>query len=693
MTHFAFLFVSTALVSALTTPARAADPVPQNDHVETPPEIIVTAPYQRARDDVLSGTSVLSGSDLTAALRPSIGETLARQPGVSATSFGPNASRPVLRGLQGERVRVLTDGIGSIDVSNTSVDHPVAINPLTADRIEILRGPAALLFGSSAIGGVVNVIDSRIPRHVPGETIHIDGIASYGSAVNQRSAGTKIDVPLGRFVVHIDGSYTKTDDLRTGGFILAPALRAQAAASSNTDISALANLRGDLPNSASRTWDVAGGAAYIDDGGTIGFSVNRYETLYGIPIRYALDPDIGAEQVRIDARQTRVDARAEVNIDGGFLDRIRFRGSFADYAHNEIDETGIIGTTFLNQGWEGRLEFVQSAKTGWQGASGVQFAIRDFDVIGDEAFVPKNTTDNFGVFTLQSFDMGSLKGEIGARYEQTHIQSEINTVIGNDALTRRYKTVSGSAGISYELFAPLRLGVSLSHTERAPSAEELFASGPHAGTQAFEIGNPDFRVERSNGIEASLRAKGDGYEVSVAAYYSRVQNFIYEDRTGSNIDGLPVFQFRQADADYSGIEGEASATIMRLGPYAIAADILGDVTRATIESEPRNTAAPRIPALRLLGGLEARSDAIDARAEIEWVDRQSRVAAFETETAGYTMVNASISWHPFGKAQGTNIILSANNLFDVEARRHASVLKDYAPLAGRDLRVSVRFVI
>ncbi len=683
------LLASTVLIAA---PAGAED-APPTDHVEAKRDIIVTAPYERARGDVLSGTSVLTGDRLTAALRPSIGETLARQPGVSATSFGPTASRPVLRGLQGERIRVLTDGIGSIDVSNTSVDHPVAINPLTADRIEVLRGPAALLFGSSAIGGVVNVIDSRIPRRVPTEAFHIDGIGTYGSAANERSGGGEFDLPLGKFVVHVDGSYAKTGDLRTGGFILSPALRAQAADNADPAIAELADLRGDLPNSASRTWDVAGGASYIDEGGSIGFAVSRYESLYGIPVRYSLDPAVEAEQVRIDAKQTRVDARAEVNTGGGVLDKIRFRGSFADYAHNEIEEDGAIATTFLNKGWEGRLELVQTARGGWQGASGAQFAIRNFDVIGDEAFVPKNETNSFGVFTLQSLDLGRFKGEIGARYERTHVASEVNAIIGNDALTRRFNAVSGSIGASYEIFAPVRLGLSFSHTERAPSAEELFANGPHAGTQAFEIGNPDFRTERSHSVEASLRAKGEGYEVSLAAYYSRFKNFIFEDQTGDLIDDLPVFQFRQADADYWGVEGEVSLKLFDMGPFTINADALGDYTRATIKRPGGNAAAPRIPALRLLGGLEAQSTAVDGRVEVEWVDRQSRVAAFETTTAGYTMVNASLAWRPFGREQGTSIVLSANNILDVEARRHASVLKDYAPLAGRDLRVSVRFAI
>ena len=249
---------SFANAAGIIAPAWAEAPdaskPPSAYHDDVPNDIIVTAPFNRDRADVLSGTSVLKGSDLTRELRSTIGDTLAHLPGVSATSFGPNASRPVLRGFQGERVRVLKDGIGSIDVSNTSVDHAVVINPLTADRIEVLRGPNALLYGSAAIGGVVNVIDSRIPRKIPDEPVHVDLIGTYGTAAEERSGGGSVDVPVGgKIVFHIDGGYTKTGNLRTGGFLLSPALRMSAQASPDAAIRDLANLRGDLPNSAART--------------------------------------------------------------------------------------------------------------------------------------------------------------------------------------------------------------------------------------------------------------------------------------------------------------------------------------------------------------------------------------------------------------------------------------------------------
>ncbi len=306
----------------------------------------MTAPVQQSEADVLSGTSIVTGAELERSIRPTIGETLARQPGVSATSFGPNASRPVLRGFQGERIRVLTDGIGSIDVSNTSVDHAVVINPLLAERVEVLRGPSALLFGSSAVGGVVNVIDTRIPRSVPEKGYRLSGMATYGSAATERSVAGATDVAVGKqFVLHADGSYLKTDDLKIGGYVLSPRARAEAQASAAQapndplDFGTVANLRGRLPNTASETWTAGLGGALITDTGSLGIAYSHYDSLYGVPIRYALTP--GSEEPeapRLSLVQNRLDLRGEIETGGGFLDRIRLRAGAAQYRHYELEE-------------------------------------------------------------------------------------------------------------------------------------------------------------------------------------------------------------------------------------------------------------------------------------------------------------------------------------------------------------------
>ncbi|QAY75946.1 TonB-dependent receptor [Sphingosinicella sp. BN140058] len=672
---------------AASTAVAAVNESAATAHADHAQEIVVTG-FRRNREDILSGTSVVTGAELTRDLRPTIGETLARQPGVSATAFGPNASRPVLRGFQGERVRVLTDGIGSLDASNTSVDHAVAVNPLTAERIEVLRGPAALLFGSSAIGGVVNVIDARIPRRVPDEAAHVDGILTYGSAANERSANATIDVPLGgSFVLHADGNYSNTDDLEIGGHVLARALRSEAAASGDPAIRALADLKGKLPNTAAETSDVALGAAWISGENNVGFSINRYDSLYGVPIRYSLDPQEEPEAPRIDIKQTRVDGRAEIDTGSGFVDQVRVRGGYSDYRHDELEDTGEIGTTFLTKGAEGRVELVQSQRGGWGGGFGAQYFRRHLDVIGEEKFLPESRTSQFGLFTLQNYRSGRFRAEVGARYEHQKVSAEADADLGNEAERRSFDSWSGSAGASYEIAPGLRLGVNGSHSQRAPSAEELFANGPHAGTQAFEVGDPDLSQEKSWGLEGTLSAQGDGYSLSASVFRSWFDDYIYEARTGAVEDGLPVFQIGQADARYFGIEFEGSLRVARVGGFAVNLDGVADYVRATIDSVGP---APRIPPLRLLGGIEAQSERLQARAEIEWTDEQDRLAPLETPTAGFTLVNASVSWQPLAQHPGTSLTVSANNIFDVDARRHASFLKDVAPLAGRDVRLTAR---
>ncbi|WP_184080213.1 TonB-dependent receptor [Sphingobium subterraneum] len=666
-------------------------------HQSRADDIVITGVIQRDRLDTLGGTSVLSAQQLTRALRPTLGETLSRQPGVSSSSFGPNASRPILRGLQGERVRILSDGIGSFDVSNTSADHAVAINPLTAERIEILRGPAALLYGSSAIGGVVNVIDARIPVRVPKAPVSADALATYGSAANERSVSGKVEVPIGdRFVAHVDGSRSKTDDLRTGGHILSPALRTEAAASGDPDIASLATLKGDLPNSAAESWEVAGALAFIDSNGNLGVSVSHLDNLYGVPVRYSFDPAEPAEQVRLHMKQTRADLRGEIRTQGGFLDRIRLRAGFADYQHAELEEDGTVGTTFSAQGIESRLELVQAKRGGWEGASGVQYYARDFNVVGEEKFLPANITSQIGLFTLQSLDLGKVRLEGGARYEHARVRAKEDAGLGTPETRRKFDALSFSAGASVEIIPSWRIGINLAHSERAPSAEELYARGPHAGTQAFELGNPNFGIEKNNGIEATLRGRGTHYTLSLGAFYNRFSGFITDTRVPDAaceavLDDEPLtlscFQYAQSKARSWGIEAEGSATLIHGDRGSLNVDAGADYVRTTIVG---SGPAPRIPPLRLMGGLDWTSARTTTRVEIEHSFAQNRITALETATPDYTLVNASFSIKPFANNDKVNLTLSANNIFDVTARRHASVLKDYAPLAGRDIRVTVR---
>jgi iron complex outermembrane receptor protein len=687
-------------------------PVPTSSRAApAPKDIIVTGVLQRTESDVLQGTSVLSGEALTRNLRPTLGETLARLPGVSATSFGPSASRPILRGFQGDRIRVLTDGIGSIDVSNTSADHAVIIDPLLAERIEVLRGPEALLYGSSAVGGVVNVIDTRIPRSVPAEGYRLNGIATYGSAANERAISSAGDVAVGRhLVLHADGSYLKSENLHIGGYALSPVARAAALSQVGLpqdvapgeepiDFAASAAIKNTLPNSFAETWTAGVGASVITDTGSLGVSYSHYDSLYGVPIRYATAVGQEQEAPRLDVVQNRYDLRGEVDTGGGFLKQVRIRLGHADYRHFELAPDGSVGTAFYNNGTEGRFELVQAKHDGWSGASGVQYFNRIFNVVGDEAFLPKNETNQVGLFTLQQLDLGAFKAEAGARYESTDLAARADAFNRFFAGKRHFSAVSGSLGGSYGFSDAIRVGLSASHTERAPSAEETFANGGHAGTQAYELGSPDFRLEKSNGLEATVHVHADRFNFDAAAYYSWFKNYISENQVDQAVCeaaaapsgrqvGLPCFQYQQRDAHYYGFEGDASAMLFRVGSYKINGDILGDYVHANIvDLGP----VPRIPPARALGGIEAQGDLITARGEVEHLFEQNSIAAFETPTSDYTIVNASVSLKPFGADSKTYLLVSANNIFDVNVRRHASFLKNFAPLAGRDIRVSLRF--
>jgi iron complex outermembrane receptor protein len=667
-------------------------------------DIIVTAPFVRELD-VLAGTSVLTGTDLQRELRPQLGDTLTRLPGVSATSFTPGASRPVLRGFQGERIRVLTDGIGSIDVSNTSADHAVTIDPLTSERIEVLRGPAVLLFGGQAIGGAVNVIDRRIPRTVPENGAHFDAIGVYGSAADERSIAGAGDLALGTggLVLHLDGSFRKTDDLRVGGFVLSPELRAEQleiaeeeAAEGHLDEAAealeLASRRGRLPNSATEQRTAGAGLALIRDGFSFGGSVSWFDSDYGVPSRPGAghhhgESEEGGEEhsaetpVTIGLEQVRVDLRGEFEIGSGFLDRIRLRFGAADYEHTEF-EGEEVGTIFKSDGLEGRLELVQRERNGWRGASGVQYFSRDLVAIGAEAFVPPNETRQFGLFTLQEFQLGPVGLEAAARYEHSDVSSDD---VGVD---RNFNAFSAAIGASVEVAPRTRVGLNLSRTERAPAAEELFSNGPHIATQSFEVGDPGLVKEKSWGAEAYVRVQGDGFSLAATAFANRFDDFIFQADTGEEEDELPVFQYFQRGARYYGFEAEASATLFEAGGFRFIADGVADYVRATVRAG--GGPVPRIPPLRLLGGVEAQSDTLEGRLEVEWVDDQERVANFENRTDGHTLVNASISWRPWGRERETVLLLSANNMFDVDARRHASFTREFVPLAGRDIRVSAR---
>ena len=684
------------------TDSAAEPPTPGDaakSHPDTDQAIVVTG-VKRSAGDVLGGVSVMDKEILTHAVRPSIGETLKDQPGVTASSFGPTASRPILRGLQGERVRVLVDGIGSLDLSSSDPDHAVAINPLTAERIEVLRGPSALLFGSSAIGGVVNVIDTRIPRAVPDGPVSVDALLNYGSAANERSGNLSVDVPFGgHFVAHADGSYSKFDDLRVGGHLLSEPLREQAEASSDPEIRELADLKGKIPNTSGRIDDVAGGLAYVDGDLNIGISYNHHDARYGVPIRFSLDPAIEPEVPTIDAHQDRGDLRANVPL-GGFFKIAELRGGISNYRHNEIEDDGEIGSRFYSKGQEFRGDVVQNERGGWGGTTGFQYLHQDARIRGDEKYLPDSLNRQLGLFTLQSMVAGKVRFEAGARVEFSRLHADEDeriaelveeigepTTLGEAPLNRNFTVWSASLGANYEFLPGWRAGLSLSRSERAPSIDELFSFGPHGGSQQFLIGDAELDPERSTGIELSLHHTSGPIHLQGSVYYTHFGNYVFQAPTDEIEDGLPLYEYREGKATYYGFELQADAKFGHAFGVEWGGEVVTDAVRATI----RNFGpAPQIPPFRVLGALTGSRGQVDGRVEVERVSAQDRTAPNETSTRGFTLVNASIDYHPFAANPELTLSLQGNNLFDVDARRHSSVLKDYAPLTGRDIRLTAR---
>ncbi|GMN04285.1 TonB-dependent receptor [Erythrobacter sp. MTPC3] len=655
--------------------------------------------------DILAGTSVFEADDIQRNLNGQIGEVLAKLPGVSATSFAPGSSRPVLRGFQGERVRVLVDGIGTADVSNTSVDHATSIDPLTAERIEVLRGPAVLLYGSQAIGGAVNVIDKRIPTRVPEEAFHLDALVAADTASDLRTGGASIDVPIGsNFVVHVDGSWRETDNLEIGGFQLSPALRAELLAEAAEEeaegefeeaeeFRESADQAGFIPNTAAETWTINGGFGVILGESTFGASIGYYDTNYGVPGRpgteHAHEGEEGEEEggeeegeeiVSIDLEQFRADFKGDIALGDGFFSQLKLRAGYSDYTHTEF-EGEEVGTVFESNSIETRAELVQNESGPSRGSIGIQYRYRDFFAEGAEAYVPPNTTDQFAVFGLQEFGTGPFQLELAARYETTDVEDTVNNI------ARDYDTVSGAIGLVWEGDDALRAGVNLSRAERAPSAEELFSNGPHIATQAFEIGDADLEVESAWGAEVFVRGTAGSAQFNLAVFQQWFDDYIYLTETGDEEDGLPVFVYLQQDADYFGVEGDVTFPLFDNGDFGLITDLRASYIKAELGD---GTNVPRIPPLELLGALELQSSAFDLRGEVQWFAEQDETAAFETSTDDFALVNLLVSWRPLANREGVTVQLAADNIFDVVGRRHASFTKDFVPLAGRNVRASVR---
>jgi iron complex outermembrane receptor protein len=633
-------------------------------HSET---VVVSATAEAATlSELAQPVSVLSGSELTSRLQPTLGETLAQEPGVSSTYFGPGASRPVIRGLGGDRIRILQSGVGTADASSTSPDHAVSYDPLGAEQIEVVRGPATLLYGSNAVGGIVNVLDGRVPDGPAEHLLRGRAEGALASSDDERSGAVSLDGGRSAFAWHADFLKRKTDDVNIPGFARSAALRAEEPQDEEA--------RGVLPNSYTDNTSGAVGASLVGTRGFLGASFNGLDSNYGSPAE---------EEVHIELRQRRGDVRGEWHQPFAGLRNLRLRVGIANYEHTEF-EGEEAGTRFTNDAWEGRLEAAHGSLGPFQGTMGVQASSRDFAAIGEESFVPPTTTDVLALFAFEEARRGDWRFQLGGRWETQDTDAR-----GDVLISRDFNALSGSGGIVYSPGQVWSAAVTVARSVKLPNAEELFANGPHLATNAFEVGNPDLGKERSLGVDLSLRRRAGRVTGDVTFFMNQFDGFIFEQLTGEEEDGLQLIEFVQRDARFVGAEAQLAIDLVHAEPHHLHVDLSADYVRAELRGS--DEPLPRIPPFRLGAGLHYEGEAWSARVELRGAARQDRLAPFERATAGYTLLNASVGRRLFFGRRIVELLLRGTNLTDEEARNHVSFLKDLAPLPGRDVRLDVRF--
>jgi iron complex outermembrane receptor protein len=646
-------------------------------------EIVVTAgPDERQAVEVAQPVSVLSGTQLSERLQPTLGETLAREPGVSSTYFGPGASRPVIRGLGGDRIRVLENGIGVGDASSTSPDHAVSADPMSAQTIEVLRGPATLLYGSSAIGGVVNLLDQRIPDTLPARAVEGSFAVQGGTVAEELSGSLSAQGRLnGRVAWHLDALKRRTEDYKIPGLAAVEEEHAGEAEAEHEE-------QGVLENSAIDSEGLGLGLSYVVEAGFLGVAASGFNTDYGIPGGHhheeeAAKPGGSLQEeaeagVTIGLQQRRLDVQAGLTRPFSGFRGLKLRFGATDYEHTEF-EGEEVGTVFRNNAWEGRLELPHRRLGPIRGSIGVQVSSRDFEAIGEEAFVPPTDTTSVAVFAFEEFGSGRLRPQLGLRFESQDTSAQA----GPD---RSFQGLSGSAGLLWLPDEDWSFGLSVARAVKLPNAEELYSNGPHIATNQFEIGDPDLDEETSLGLDLSLRRRTGRLTGEINVFVNRFDKFIFEERTGEEEDGLPVFRYVQRDAQFWGGELHADLELLHTDPHHVELELLADFVRA--ELRDTDEPLPRIVPPRLGAAVVYQGSPWSARVEVRRVQKQDRVAELETETPGYTMLDASVGYRFFAGRTIHDVALRGTNLADEEARNHVSFLKDLAPLPGRNISLS-----
>jgi iron complex outermembrane receptor protein len=680
----------TALATAMAAPVAAQDTPPtQQDDIRIEERVVITMPGpSREADELIGNAAVINRDEILDRLEPSLGDTLAKQPGIASTYFGPAASRPVVRGLGAERVLVLTNSLGVIDASAASPDHQVTGDGIDATRIEILRGPAALAYGGQAIGGVVNVIDGLIAETVP-DAPTADGLAAYTSVNEGTQLAARGQAPVGSVVFTASASQRDAEELSIPGFSESNALRAEEGFPDEE--------QGTLENSYLETDALAGGVSWVGDAGFIGVSVRQSNALYGLPGAHGHEEEEEEEEGHdeeeheeeeeapfIDLSQTRYDIRGGLHFHGQTIDRVSAAVSIVDYDHTEFEGPGEPGTVFETTGHEARIEATHNPIMGLEGTVGLQHSFKKLGAAGDEAFITPTKTERLGVFLYEVLKLDNDIGiEGGLRFDNSRLDNAIQGERSFDAL-------SGSIGVHRHINDTLFLGGQISYTERAPSDTELFANGPHLATSQFEIGDSTLDIESGLNFEGVIRADFDNASIGLNAFVTRFDNFIYLAPRGDEEDELPVFVFTADDADFQGFElyGNYETSGWMNALWTMTASL--DLVNAELGNGEN---VPYVPPVTVQLGADAEWTRWSVGASATLAADQDDPGAGILPTDGYTLVDLRASYNLGGldpRLGNSKLFVEARNIGDTEARAATSVLKDVAPLPGQNIRAGIR---
>jgi iron complex outermembrane receptor protein len=664
----------TSLLSASALLAQGTLPRTEEEPVSLENFVVTAHPYGRSQADLAQPTSVLTGSALALKQSNSLGELLGNESGVSSSYFGPGASRPIIRGLAGDRVRILENSVGLIDASVSSPDHAVSLDPLLIERVEVVRGPATLLYGNAAVGGVVNVITHRIHTSPPESALNGRAEVRTSSVNNELAGGLLLEGQSGFVAWHLDGYRRTADDVDIPGFAESAALRAEEAEeAAEHGEEAPDEIKGRIPNTSLVADGGAFGLTLLGSAGYVGFSFNGHNTLYGVPAgahdhhaHEGEEPDAEEEHdeeapVSIDLRQRRFDVQAAITRSFGAFTGAKFKFGSAQYRHQEL-EGAEIGTVYANRGYDGRLELLHAAVGAFTGAIGTQASLSRFSAEGEEAFVPPSKTVNRALFLFEEATWGPTVWQFGGRAEHQEI-----TLADGSGLATDDDTASVSGGLIWNLSDTWTIGTSLARTERAPNAQEH---------------------ETSIAIDLSLRKRTGMVTGALTVFANQFDGYIYEQATGEEQDELDVYAYVQRDARLYGVELESIIHLHESERHRFDIQVGADLVRGRNTDD--DTALPRITPARARLGFTWTTGPFSLNADVQRVAEQDRVATTESETDGYTLVNASAGYRLTLGRLTYDLFVRGSNLGDEEIRLHTSFLKDVAPLPGRNVTVGLR---